>query len=346
MSDTLRIGMIGCGEIAYKATGQAVSDCPNATIVAAMDTVADVAQSFTDTFGGDPTTDAAELMARDDVDAVLISAPHFLHAPLTIQAAEAGRHVLVEKPIACTTEQANDMIRACADAGVLLSVLLPSRYSGSTVRAKELIEAGALGKILALKFHVAANKPDSYWTGGYTQRVQTDWRKSKENSGGGILIMNLVHEIDAVRYATGLEATRVYAEYDTYLTDTEVEDFITVSIRYDNGAIGDMMASSCARGGEAGGTRIYGSEGQMAFGGRLRVFTENDVDGLEKGAWTEIEAPRVDGRVKLIERFADAVFNGTPPEVPGEEGRNTLDVIYAAYRSGETHTPVSVPTYG
>ena len=145
MSNTLRIGMIGCGEIAYKATGQSVADCPNAVIVAAMDTVADVARSFADKFGGEPPTDAAALMARDDVDAVLISAPHFLHAPLTTQAAEAGKHVLVEKPIACTTEQANDMIAACADAGVLLSVLLPSRYSGSTVRAKELIEAGALG---------------------------------------------------------------------------------------------------------------------------------------------------------------------------------------------------------
>ncbi|MEO2003326.1 MAG: Gfo/Idh/MocA family oxidoreductase [Candidatus Poribacteria bacterium] len=346
MAETLRIGMIGCGEIAYKATGQAVADCSNATIVAAMDTVADIAKSFTEKFGGEATTDAAEVMARDDVDAVLISVPHFLHAPLAIQAAEAGKHVLVEKPIACTTEQAKDMIAACSDAGVLLSVLLPSRYSGSTIRAKELVEAGALGKILALKFHVAANKLDSYWTGGYTQRVRTDWRKSKENSGGGVLIMNLVHDIDAVRYATGLEAIRIYAEYDTFMTDTEVEDFITVSIRYDNGAIGDIMASSCVRGGEGGGTRIYGSEGQMAFGRPLRVFTEADIDGLERGAWTDVDTPRGDGRATLIERFAEAVFAGTAPEVPGEEGRNTLDLIYAAYRSGETHTPVTVPTYG
>jgi len=345
MSNTLRIGMIGCGEIAYKATGQSVADCPNAVIVAAMDTVADVARSFADKFGGEPTTDAAALMARDDVDAVLISAPHFLHAPLTTQAAEAGKHVLVEKPMACTTEQANDMIAACADAGVLLSVLLPSRYSGSTVRAKELIEAGALGRILGIKFHVAANKPDSYWTGGYTQRVETDWRKSKEGSGGGILIMNLVHEIDALRYATGLEATRVYAEYDTYLTDTEVEDFITVSIRYNNGAIGDIMATSCARGGQGTGTRIYGSEGQMTFGRPLRVYTEADIDGLEKGSWTDVDTPRGDGRRTLIERFADAVFSGGAAEVPGEEGRDTLDLIYAAYRSGETQAPVSLPTY-
>ena len=345
MADTLRIGMIGCGEIAYSETGGSVAECSNATIVAAADTVADVARSFTDKFGGDPMADAGALMARDDVDAVLISVPHFLHAPLTIQAAEAGKHVLVEKPIACTTEQANEMIAACADARVLLSVLLPSRYSGSTIRAKQLIEAGALGTILALKFHVAANKPDSYWTGGYTQRVQTDWRESKANSGGGVLIMDLVHDIDAVRYATGLEAVRVYAEYDTFMTDTEVEDFITVSIRYDNGAIGDIMASSCARGGEGTGTRIYGSHGQMAFGRRLRVYTENAVDGLEPGAWTDVESPGGGGRAKLIERFAEAVFSGADAEVPGEEGRDTLDVIYAAYRSGEIGAPVTVPTY-
>jgi predicted dehydrogenase len=236
------------------------------------------------------------------------------------------------------------MIEACKEAGVLLTVNLVSRYDPGAVKAKALIEQGAIGKVVAIKFHGASNKPDSYWTGGYTGRVRTEWRKFKEQSGGGILIMNYVHDIDRLRYVTGLEAIRVYAEFDTYATDVEVEDWITLSIRYDNGAIGNLLASSCARGNESTGNRIYGTDGQIVFGrGKLGVYSNVDVDGLEKGAWNEIEMPRIDARQVFIERFARAVFEGGTPDIPGEEGRKTLEVIYAAYRSGETYRPVALP---
>jgi predicted dehydrogenase len=335
--------MLGCGEIAYKATGEAVKASSNAEMVIAMDPVEHVARSFADTYGAEATTEAAHVLERADVDAVVISAPHYLHAPLAIQAARYGKHVIVEKPIACTLGQADGMIAACRDAGVRLAVFLPSRYATATAKARELVQEGAIGDVLALKFHAASNKPLTYWTGGYTQRVTTDWRMSKEKSGGGILIMNLVHDIDRMRYITGREAVRVFAEYDTFATDTEVEDFITVSIRYDNGALGNVLASSCARGGDSTGNRIYGSDGQIIFGRGLRVYTDREVAGLKKGAWTELDVSGEDNRRVFIERFAEAVFEGKAPDVPGEEGRKTLEVIRAAYRSGETHQPICLP---
>jgi predicted dehydrogenase len=336
--------MVGCGEIAYKATAKSIQATDNTEMVTGVDPVEHVARSFGETYGIETTTNLDAVLASHEVDAVIISTPHYLHAPLAIQAARAGKHAMVEKPIACTVEQADEMIAVCREAGVLLSVCLVSRYNPEAIRAKALIEQGAIGQITALQFHGASNKPDSYWTGGYSGRVQTTWRKSLEQSGGGILIMNFVHDIDRLRYITGLEAVRVYAEYGTYATNIEVEDWITISIRYDNGAMGNLLASSCARGGESTGNRIYGTEGQIVFGrGGMRVYTDAEVEGLERGTWNEIELPQVDSRQIYLDRFARAVSQGRAPDIPGEEGRKTLEVIEAAYRSGASHQPVTLP---
>lgn len=343
MQRKLRLGMIGCGEIAYTATAKSVQRCSNVEMVACADVVEHAARSFGETYGVPWSTRVEDVLQRPEVDAVVISTPHCTHSPLAIQAAQAGKHVASEKPIAATMEQADAMIAACRDAGVLLTVCLVTRYEPEAVRARELIQQGALGKITALHFHCSANKPESYWTGGYSGRVQTTWRKHKAEAAGGILIMNLVHDIDRLRYITGLEAVRVFSECDTFRTAVEVEDFVAVTLRYDNGALGSILAASCATGGEAQGNRIYGTEGQIHFGGPgLRVFTTRDVPGLKKGEWNEVEVTRVDSRALFLDRFAEAVFAGTPPEIPGEEGRKTLEVILAAYQSGEEHHPVEL----
>jgi predicted dehydrogenase len=230
------------------------------------------------------------------------------------------------------------------------------RYHPATTKAKKLIEEGAIGKVMATHVVGDANKPESYWTGGYSGRVQTEWRKKKSESGGGILIMNYVYDIYRLRYLTGLEVKRVFAEYAKYRTPgVEVEDFITMTMRYTNGALGTLTASSCApgaqasgiRGTRASGNRIYGTEGQIVFDdGNLLVYAERDVDGLKGGEWSTLtSAPEQTRRtyVTYFERFAEAVFAEAPVDIPGEEGRRDLEVMLAAYQSGETHRPVELP---
>jgi predicted dehydrogenase len=315
-------------------------------MVIAMDPVPDVAASFGKTFEVPHTTKVEDVLSRPEVEAVVISAPHYLHEPLAVQAAQAGKHVMCEKPIACTLEQADRMIDACRKAGVLLGINLVSRYEPATLQGKALLASGAIGKVIGMQFHVMGDKPESYWTGGYTGRVRTDWRTSKEKSGGGVLVMNLVHDIDRFRYMTGLEAVRATCEYDTFCTATEVEDYISVTYRYDNGAIGTVTASSCARGRRGQGNRIVGTEGQILFPGRgvLEVFSLRGGDGLKAEDWTEVPLEKdADSRKTYTERFAEAVFEGRRPDIPGEEGRKTLETLLAAYRSGETHAPVTLP---
>jgi len=275
----------------------------------------------------------------------VISAPHFLHEPLTLQAAAAGKHVMCEKPIACTLEQADRMIDACKEANVLLAINLVSRFETGTLKAKELIEAGVIGKVIAMQFHVMVDKPETYWTGGYSGRVTTDWRMSKEKSGGGVMVMNLVHDFDRFRFMTGLEPVRVSCEYDTFLTETEVEDYISAVYRFDNGAIATATASSAARGKGGRGNRILGTHGQISFEkwGMLEVFATEEKAGLKAGEWNQIELERGgNSRAHYTEQFADAVFNGGAAPIPGEEGRKTLAMIDSAYRAGETHQTVTI----
>jgi len=340
MSQELKVGMIGCGEIGV-TNARSIDKAKNARISMAMDVVDEVAKDIGERYNARYTTDVEELLASPEVDAVIISTPHYLHAPLTVQAARAGKHVMVEKPIAISLEQADEMISACEKSGVLLSVCFVSRYSANCIKAKELIEQDVIGKIISVKMSAMSDKPENYWHGGYSGRVKNDWRVFKDKSGGGYLIMNLVHDIDRLRYITGLEAVHVYSEYDTFATDVEVEDFLTVVIRYNNGAIGSIDGSSCAKGRESFGNRIYGMEGQIVCGNPLRVYTTKSVEGLEANKWNDIKVEQpYDSRVRFIEEFAEAVFAGKEPPITGYDGKATLAIIVGAYKSGEIKAPV------
>lgn len=356
VSEKLGFGMIGLGEIAYKSTGKVFQQTTKAEAIVGMDPLPEIAASYEETYGIPCSTSLDDVLNHPDVDAVIISTPHDLHVPLGIRAAEAGKHVIVEKPMATTLADADALIAACRQAGVLCSSKECSvRYQPATAKAKALIEQGAIGDVMATQVFGAANKPQSYWTGGYTGRVKTTWRKSKAESGGGILIMNYIYDIDRLRYITGLEVERVFAEADTYQTPVEVEDFITVTMRYSNGAMGMFMAGSCApgaaqsgiRGTRAAGNRIFGTTGQIVFeDNELLVYTESAIDGLTPGTWTQLTFPVVAGDasyVTYIDRFAEAVLAGREPDAPGQEGRRNLEVFLAAYESGRQHVPVSLP---
>jgi UDP-N-acetyl-2-amino-2-deoxyglucuronate dehydrogenase len=351
----LRFGLIGLGEIAFKSTGGIFQRCEKCEMVAGVDPVEDVAASYEKEFGITCGIDLDVKLARNDVDAVIVSTPHYLHAPLGIEAANAGKHVIVEKPMATTLEDADALIAACKVNGVLLSSKESGvHYQPQTQKTRSLIQDDVIGEVMGVQIAGASNKPNSYWTGGYSNRVKTTWRMSKEQSGGGILVMNYIYDVYRMRYVTGLEVKRVFAEYDTFKTDVEVEDYITVSLRFENGAVGTITAGSAipgakqsgVRGTETSGNRIYGTKGQIVFAGkRLLVFTESEVEGLNQDDWTELsfEDVKGDSYVSYFDRFAEAVFEGRKPDVPGEEGRKTLEVLVGAYKSGQSNMPVNLP---
>ena len=346
MADQLRIGMIGCGEIAVQ-TAKGIQAAERARHTMVMDTDARVAADLGGTYGVPHTTGVDELLASPDIDAVYIAVPHHLHAPLTIKALQAGKHVLVEKPIATSLAEADAMIAAAQAAGKTLSVAYLAQVDPAAQALRRLIADGAIGKVVGTRIVYRGDKPETYWHGGYSGRIQTDWRTSKGKSGGGVLIMNTIHDLNTLRFVTGLEVTRVYCEYDTYTTPVEVEDYIALTYRYANGAIGTLEAGSAIRGRDPlrEVNRIYGERGQVLFANPPRIFPGSDVGGLRPGEWQDVPiaaGSRPGDRAAMIDGFADAVRAGEAPPVRAEDGRAALAIAAAAYRSGREHRPVTL----
>jgi UDP-N-acetyl-2-amino-2-deoxyglucuronate dehydrogenase len=230
MPEQLGIGMIGCGEIAVQ-TAKGVAGAAHARHVMVMDVDERVARDLGGAYGVPSTTSVEALLANPDVDAVYIAVPHYLHAPIGLQALRAGKHVLLEKPIATTLRDADALIAGAKEAGRTLSIAFTAQVDRAMQAARRLIADGAIGKVIGTRIVYRSQKPESYWHGGYSGRIQTDWRIAKAKAGGGILIMNAVHDLNTLRFVTGLEVRRVYAEYDTFTTPVEVEDFIAVTWR-------------------------------------------------------------------------------------------------------------------
>ena len=186
-------------------------------------------------------------------------------------------------------------------------------------------------------------KPDSYWSGGYTERIETSWRQHVDTAAGGPLLMNNIHDIDRFRYMTELDETRVYAEGGTFLTDVEVEDFICVTIRYANGAVGSIESSSAIEGRFDGGpdNRIYGEMGTILLSNPLRVQTTEDTHLGAAGEWHEIAPESFD--LNFFEEFAEAVETGGAVPISAEDARKDLEVVLAAYELAATNEPVTLP---
>jgi predicted dehydrogenase len=344
--ERLRIGMIGCGEIAVRMAA-AIANSRHAQHVMVMDTRADLARDFGERHGVPWTDHADVILANPAVDAVYIAVPHHLHAPLTIKAAEAAKHILVEKPIATTLTDAAAMIAAAHANGVWLSVNFHAQIDPLCQAARALVAQGAIGEVVGTHIVFRGDKPASYWAAGYSGRAPSDWRVTKATAGGGVLIMNAIHDLNSMRFITGLEVARVYAEYGTFGTPVEVEDFIAVTYRYDNAAIGTIEAGSAIRGGDPllDVDRIYGTAGQILLGEPVRVYTTGSIDGLPIRKWHELPiAPLTteDQQIAMIDGFAGPIVSGGKPAVSAEDGLAVLAIVLAAYQSGAEGRPVTL----
>ncbi len=341
----LGIGLIGCGDIA-PTHAKALAEATGARLIACMDVVASSAKSLGEEYGVPHSTHVEELLDRPDVDAVTLATPAFTHADLAEQAAEAGKAVLCEKPLATDLRDADRIIGACRQAGVALATCFPLRYLGAAKWTRELLEAGALGEVIEVRLRNLGEKQDSYWTGGFSGRTITDWRRSKGQSGGGVVITNLIHHLDLVRGITGLEVIRAYGEMGRFMTEVEVEDLAAACLRYDNNAVGVVEGSSCFFGGAAEPEVVLlGKRGQSRFGlwsGRAEVYLTEAAAGLPAREWTEREFPD-SAQVELYEEFAAAVRGGVAPPITGEDGRKALEIVLAIYQSADKREPVSLP---
>jgi predicted dehydrogenase len=206
------------------------------------------------------------------------------------------------------------------------------------VAARTLVADGALGEFGGLLFTFFMDKPASYWVGGFSGRAHSSWRGSQEQAGGGVLIMNLSHSIDLVRYITGVEAEVVVARTQVGGPTAEVEEAVAVTVRYANGALGSLFATAALRGSEPRSElRLWGSDGHIAVEPDPRVYTLRALDGLRTNRWQTFgPAQTTNIRAIYFSRLATAIDAGNPPDVTAEDGLAVQAFIEAAYRSSES----------
>jgi len=344
MSDHVNVALIGCGEIAAVGA-ESIKKARLIRVVQCMDIREDLAKDLAKVHGAASTHRLEEVLNNADVKAVIISVPHYQHAPLSIAAARAGKHVLVEKPIACTLGQADEMIAAAAKAGVRLGVFHPSPFGFQAVKARELVRGGAIGEVVAVKLHEMGNKPESYWHGGFTGRAKDDWRISLAKSGGGYLIMNQIHNLSAIIEILDPQPERIYAEYGTFRTHVEVEDFMSFVMRLKSGAIVSLDGSSAAPGCGTFGDHIYGTKGQIDLGKPMKVTVTEPWGDLKVGKANELLPPEdfPDARAAAADAFAKAIIEGREVPIPAAHGRRALEIVRGAYLSMKRGRPVTFP---
>lgn len=284
------------------------------------------------------------LLARDDIDAIIVTTPHAVHAEQAILAAENGKHILMDKPMATTVEDCNAMIEACDAAGVNLMVGQTQRFRVVNATAKKLIDEGRIGRVLMMR-------ETQIETGGLENLPP--WQSLPENVG--LLLAHGVHNLDRMRWLIGDEAAQVTAHSGSYREETAVELSSMSLFRFRSGAVGSLWCEwECPAPGfpkASSSAWIMGEDGVLDLDayGQLRL-------GIE-GSWTIVcEQAPIDWRGKGMldpirmkayqlqgQEFVDSILDGRPPSVTGEEGRAAVEMALAAYRSSDTGQMIRLP---
>jgi predicted dehydrogenase len=323
---------------------QAITNTGNAKLTMVADRDGDLARELGERLGVPWTTELDELL-DGEIDAVLVCTPHHVHAEQAIAAARRGKHVIVDKPLATSIEDATEVVEAARINEVFLSVMLQTRFLPQIQRARELVAAGALGRLLGTSLNYQHDKLAGYWFGGYTARSRSDWRARRETSGGGVLIQSAIHHLDWLSYLSGEPIVEVSATQATLDSPAEVEDAIAGWIRYANGALGSLNAATCVRGSEhLGHVELWGEDGQISLVPPYRFYSLRIVDGHRPGQWHEF-GTRVSGAsdsTGFFREFASAALAGGDHAASGREALRLQATVEAFYRSAEDGRPVKV----
>lgn len=336
----VRVAVIGCGSISKHRHIPEYAANSNAELVAFVDPIIERAQQFADKFGGKAYSDYETMLAEVKPDAVSVCTPNALHAPMSIAAAKAGAHVLVEKPMAVTDAEAEAMIQAAKDNGVQLMVGHNQRFMPPHVKAKQILESGVLGKVLTFRTSFGHPGPDGWSVDG-----ANSWFFRKEEALMGAMGDLGVHKSDLIRWMLNDEVAEIGAFVGTlHKEGTQVDDNASCILRMNSGAIGTLVASWTYYRGEDNSTILWCENGVMKIGTHPddQVIVELRNGTVEKHKVGAISTNDKQESSGVVDAFLESILNGTTPAVSGEEGRASLKVILCAFESQETGKFVSV----
>jgi len=339
----LKFALVGCGRIAKRHSELlGLNQIENTSLVAVCDIVEEKAKSLGEQFDLPYYTDMDEMMKNEDIDVVSVLSESGYHAKHVLNLAKYGKHIVVEKPMALTLDDADAMIKACDENGARLFVVKQNRFNVPVVKLREAMEANRFGKLVLGTIRVRWCRDQNYYD-------QADWR-GKWSMDGGVLTNQASHHVDLLEWMMG-DVESVFAKSMTALVDIEAEDTAIVTLKFKNGALGIIEATTAVRPRDLEGSiSVLGEKGTVEIGGfavnkmvhwNFTEKIEGDDEVMEKYS---VNPPNVYGfgHQAYYEHVVDSILNNKAHLVDGLVGRKSLELVTAIYESIETGKTIEI----
>lgn len=354
----LNFAIIGCGRISKKHVEGIANNYKEANLVAVCDIMPDKMECTIDKYievlnnknmdiyksSIKKYTDYNEMIKKEDIDVVTIATESGYHAKHVIDCLDLGVHIIVEKPIALSIQDADNMINKAREKGLKLAVCHQNRFNKPIQMLRQAVENNRFGKVVNGTARILWNRNMNYYE-------QAPWRGTWEFDGG-TLMNQCIHNIDLLQWMMGGEIESVYAQIGRFLRDIEAEDFGAIIIRFKSGAIGIIEGSACVYPKNLEETlSIFGEKGTSVIGGlavnKIQTWRfEDDLDseeGIIKNQEDDPDSVYGFGHTPLFKDFIDSIKEDRQPLINGEEGKKAVNIILAAYKSSKEKNVIDFP---
>ena len=345
MRDKVKVGLVGSGFIST-VHAEALKRCADAELLAVASPSPGKAEAFARKHGiPHHFADYRRLLDMQEIDLVVVGAPNDVHCQVTVAAASAGKHIVLEKPMCLNLAEADRMLAACRQAKVKLMYAEELCFAPKYVRLKQLLDSGALGQPVLIKQSEKHDGPHAlhFW--------------DVDRAGGGVTMDMGCHAVEFFRWMLGRPAiTSVYAQMGTHVHKgkTRGEDNAILILEFENGAVGMAEESWTKLGGMDDRAEVHGSKGvayaDLLHGNAIETYSAPGYDyAVEKAgstvgwSFTIYEESWNYGFVQEMAHFVDCVKHDKEPQVTGEDARAVMEVLFAAYQSAGTGRKVSLP---
>lgn len=344
----IRFAIIGAGNIA-KIYVQAFAAIPDATVSVICNRTEATGRALAHQAGADWEADFHVAVRRDDVDAVVIATPSGAHMEPAVAAAQAGKHLLVEKPLDITLARADAIVQAAEAANVVLACVFPLRFADGPQRAKAAVDAGRLGKLTLADVYVKWYRSTAYY--------ENPWRGRWASDGGGALMNQAIHSIDLIQWLAGPVAS-IIGRTATLVHNIETEDTASALLTFSSGALGVIQGATGAWPGAPARVELHGDRGTIVLEeGRITVWKLADAAPGEEEAMLALEQVSGSGAAdpmsigfekhrRQIVDLMEAIRSGRPPAIQGAQARRAVEIVRAVYRSAAAGSvPVALPLH-
>ena len=346
MSKKLKIGIIGCGTIA-DIQAQAIIKSENAELQSVFSRNIEKAKKCGEKYNTKWYDNWQSFISDPELDIVSICTPNGNHLEYGEKAAEAGKHVIVEKPIEVTLQRANRLIEKCKTNNVKLAVIYQSRFVPEIQKVKQQIEDNEIGDIFMGDAYIKWFRGQDYYDSGV-------WRGTLKLDGGGVLINQGIHTIDLLQWLMG-DVDTIYGQTDIFThKNIEGEDNAVAVLRYKNGAVGVIEGSTSVQPAQSRRIELHGKKGSVIIDDNnveVKIESQQNSPATEEnetkssGASSPLAGFSIEPHKKQFEAIVDAINTDSTPPVSGEESLKSLAIVLAIYESSKLNSVVKLDEF-